>query len=223
MISGLPKRFMISFINYSAIIWDFDGVLMDSMPVRDRGFERVLASYPSDQVQALMHYHRQNGGLSRYVKFRYFFEKIRGESVSEAQIEWLAAQFSEVMRKELIREELLISDTVQFVKRHYNRIPMHVVSGSDHHELRYLCGALNLQPFFRSIAGSPTAKKQLVAQLILDHQYNASQLVLIGDSRNDWDAAVENQIDFMGYNNTSLIGLGAGYISSFERVILSVQ
>ena len=27
---------------YKTILWDFDGVIMDSMPVRDKGFEIVL-------------------------------------------------------------------------------------------------------------------------------------------------------------------------------------
>lgn len=61
------------FDSIEIIFWDFDGVIMDSMKVRDEGFKIVLKDYPSDQVEKLMEFHRNNGGLSRYVKFRYFF------------------------------------------------------------------------------------------------------------------------------------------------------
>ena len=49
---------------------------MDSNAVRDRGFKEVLNGYPENEVDALMTFHQDNGGLSRYVKFRYFFEVI---------------------------------------------------------------------------------------------------------------------------------------------------
>ena len=71
--------------NFKVILWDFDGVLMNSNSVRDLGFEKVLAGYPVEEVKSLMKYHQANGGLSRYVKFRYFFEEIRKENVSDQQ------------------------------------------------------------------------------------------------------------------------------------------
>lgn len=58
----------------TTIFWDFDGVLMNSNAVRDKGFELVLANYPKNQVKQLMNFHQANSGLSRYVKFRFFFK-----------------------------------------------------------------------------------------------------------------------------------------------------
>lgn len=85
---------MISLKNKKNIFWDFDGVLMDSMPVRNKGFELVLKDYPEEQVQELMAFHLKNGGLSRYVKFRYFFEEIRKETISEDEVSIWASKFS---------------------------------------------------------------------------------------------------------------------------------
>lgn len=55
--------------------WDFDGVLMDSNAVRVLGFEPVLAKFLKDQVDQLLAFHQAKGGLSRYVKFCYFFKR----------------------------------------------------------------------------------------------------------------------------------------------------
>lgn len=194
------------------IFWDFDGVLLDSNAIRDTGFERVLEEYPAEQVEHLLAYHRANGGLSRYVKFRYFFENIRIENVSEEQIMHLAQRFSVIMRDLLVNPDLLIRETMDFVKTNYNKYAMHIVSGSDQTELRFLCEALCINQYFKSIHGSPTPKKQLVKELIASNSYAKDSVILIGDSINDYEAALENQIDFAGYNNNSLLGLTTKYI-----------
>lgn len=201
--------------NYSCILWDFDGVLMDSMPVRDDGFLKVLKKYPKEQVDLLMAFHQANGGLSRYVKFRYFFETIRKESISVEKVQELANEFSKVMLKSLHNPSLLIDDSVDFVKNNYNKIPMHIVSGSDGDELRFLCQQTKIDTYFKSIHGSPTSKKELVHNVLQYYKYNASKVVLIGDSINDYEAAQVNNVSFCGYNN-KLLDNGGLYVNSFN-------
>lgn len=208
---------MTNFTKYKAILWDFDGVIMDSMPIRDKGFEVTLANYPEGEVKSLLEYHRINGGLSRYVKFRYFFEKIRNVSVTDEQIAALASKFSDVMMELLLDEKLLIMDSVEFIRQNYKAIPMHVVSGSDGVELRKICDALNLSQYFGSIHGSPTPKKQLISILLADYNYTPESVVLIGDSINDYEAAVHNNISFWGYRNLSLQEKSETYIDSFSK------
>lgn len=201
--------------NYKVILWDFDGVIMDSMPVRDMGFEIVLQKYPKDQLGLLMDYHRNNGGLSRYNKFRYFFEEIRKEAVTDAEINLLAEEFSRVMLQNLLDENLLIEDSVKFIKKNYANYKMHIVSGSDGNELRYICDKLGLSKYFISIHGSPTPKVQLVEKLLADNEYKIEDTCLIGDSLNDLEAANVNNIAFLGYNNGKLENISKLYIKSF--------
>lgn len=192
---------------FHAILWDFDGVIMNSNSVRDFGFEQVLQQYPIDQVMQLMHFHRKNGGLSRYVKFRYFFENIRNEKVTNQEIEEWAARFSRIMLSNLMDSRLLISETVEFIKRNFERVPMHIVSGSDQTELRLICQELRLSPYFKSIVGSPTPKSNLVANVLIENQYQSTKCLLIGDSINDYDAATTHGLLFMGYNNPEVESL----------------
>ena len=205
--------------NFKVIMWDFDGVLMDSNSVRDLGFETVLANYPADKVAKLMIYHKANGGLSRYVKFRYFFEVILKEKVSEQIIQEMAQSFSTVMREFLTNPDLLIQDSLKFIRLNHEKYAMHIVSGSDQQELRYFCQELGISIYFLSINGSPKPKTQLVSDLLINFRYNKREVLLIGDSINDYDAAVDNGIRFMGYNNNSLREMGSQYIDSFEKYI----
>ena len=202
--------------NYKYILWDFDGVIIDSNHARVLGFERVLSEYPKNQVDQLLEYHARNGGLSRYVKFRYFFEDIRDEEVSEDRILGLANQFSEIMKEILTNTGLLIIDSIEFIRENHSKYHMHIVSGSDGAELRYLCTQLDIAHFFNSITGSPAPKTDLVKQLIDSNEIVGSEACLIGDAGNDFDAAYANGIDFYGYNNPALKGTGKGYIEEFK-------
>lgn len=200
---------------YKVLLWDFDGVIMDSMPIRSKGFEVVLAGYPKEQVDQLMAFHEANGGLSRYVKFRYFFEEIRKESITDQEVLILADKFSEIMLSLLMDQNLLIQDSVSFIRSNWQKFEMHIVSGSDGKELRIINDSLDLSSFFKTINGSPTPKKQLVAAVLADNQYDKKEVILIGDSINDFDAASFNEISFAGYNNTELKKVSGNYIEQF--------
>lgn len=186
------------------ILWDFDGVILDSNKVRDNGFTEVLKEFPKKEVEQLLSFHRANGGLSRYVKFRYFFEEIRNETITQEEINRWALKFSEIMLSRLKDKSLLISETIDFINNNYKKYQMHVVSGSDQNELRALCKSLEINHFFKSIHGSPTPKNDLVKILIERYSYDPDLYILIGDSINDYQAAKINHINFQAYGNKEL-------------------
>ena len=186
------------------ILWDFDGVLINSNEVRTSGFWVVLTDYPKEQVSQLIDYHKANGGLSRYVKFRYFFETVRGERIEQERLDLFCKQFSDIMKSKLTDKKLLISETVNFIVKNHVRYNMHIVSGSDEEELKWLCDFFNISQYFKSIHGSPTPKDELVYTILRLNNYTKKDCILIGDSINDYQAAYKNKIDFQSYNNKSL-------------------
>jgi len=199
---------------YKVILWDFDGVIVESNKVRESGFRKVLEKFSETQIEELIKFHNLNGGLSRYVKFRYFYEVICESSISEEKVQHLADSFSEIMLKKLGSKEYLINDTVKFIESNSNSIEMNIVSGSDQNELRILCSRLDIDKNFKSICGSPTPKNTLVADYLKNSKFKKEEICLIGDSMNDYEAAAVNEIDFYGYNNAELEYLGR-YIKSF--------
>ncbi len=197
------------------ILWDFDGVILDSMKIRDEGFYAIFNNHPLELVEKLMAFHHQNGGLSRYVKIRYFYNELLGKTISDEKVNKLATQFSEVMLKKLVNPELIIHDSVDFIKENHTNYNFHIVSGSDGKELNVLCEKLGLSKYFKDINGSPTPKIILVENILKEYNYSLNETILIGDSINDYEAAVENNIAFYGYNNRKLTSLG-NYIDTFK-------
>ncbi len=200
------------------ILFDFDGVILDSMPIRDYGFKKIFEDFDDDLVNKLLEYHNQNGGLSRYVKIKYFYNKLLKQEILEEKIINYANNFSMIMKKELVDKKYLIADTLRFIMENYKKYNLHIVSGSDEKELQYLCKELGIDSFFQSVNGSPIHKNILVESVLAINKYMKSETILIGDSINDYEAAKENNLVFYGFNNIALQDVSKNYISKFIDV-----
>ena len=202
------------------IFFDFDGVILDSMHIREYGFKKIFDKFDNDLVGKILKYHNENGGLSRYVKIKYFYNKLLNKDISEQEIDKYAHNFSKIMRKELINKEYLISDTINFIKSNVKQYNLHIISGSDEKELKFLCKHLGIFNYFQSINGSPTPKNELVERVLLVNNYVANETILIGDSINDYEAAKKNDIDFYGFNNLDLKNVSKKYLKNYKEMYL---
>lgn len=184
-----------------AIFWDFDGVILSSHAIREYGFKIALKKYPPNQVEQLMEYHRANNGWSRYVKFGYFFEKIRKESFTKNNVNKLASIYSKAVKSLLINKSLLIKESMSFIKKKSSFYRMYIASGSDNEELNQVCKGLGIDEYFHSIHGSPEPKTKILKRLLIEHHHESSKCLMIGDAVNDYDAAMDNNMLFLGFNN----------------------
>jgi beta-phosphoglucomutase-like phosphatase (HAD superfamily) len=63
-------------ICYKTIIFDCDGVVLDSNHIKTRAFKLVASSFGKKAADELVAYHVANGGVSRYAKFAHFVNHI---------------------------------------------------------------------------------------------------------------------------------------------------
>ena len=197
------------------ILWDFYGVILNSMKIKGDGFKELFAKYDAKFVMQLEQYHYENGGVSRFEKIRYFFNNILDESISEEKVLKFADKFAIIIEKKLFDKHNLISETVEFIKDNYLKYDFHIVSGAEHNELNTLCRFFDLTEYFRTIEGSPTKKEILIRNIIKKYGYKKDETVLIGDAITDYNASMKNNIKFYGYNNQELKKYN--YIESFQE------
>jgi len=197
------------------ILFDFDGVILDSMPIREFGFSEIFKKYQKEDVEELLVFHNQNGGWSRFLKIRHFYENILKKEISDNEVQKYTEKFSQIMKKELVNKKYLILETIQFLEWAESKYNLHIVSGSEHNELNYLCEKLGVDKYFKTINGSPTKKGVLVKDILENFNYLKSETILIGDSINDFQASQENNIKFYGFNNLELQRFA--YISDFQE------
>lgn len=198
--------------NIEVIIFDFDGVLVDSMEIRDLGYRKILSNYPEDKIEELIKYHRINGGLSRFHKIEYFYKNILKRDIKKDRIIEYSNDFSEIMKDELTNKKYIIEEWIEFIEKNKDKYVMHIASGSEEKELNYICEKLEIDCYFKTINGSPVHKNELVKKILQENNYNKEKVVLVGDSINDYDAAMINGIKFIGYNNVQLKNKCENYI-----------
>ena len=79
------------------IIFDFDGVIAESVQVKTDAFAALYASYGADNVSKVVEHHEANGGMSRFEKIRLYHESFLNRTVTKEEITNLASQFSELV------------------------------------------------------------------------------------------------------------------------------
>ena len=54
------------------IIFDFDGVIAESVQVKSDAFAELYKPYGTEIVKKVVEHHEANGGMSRYEKIRFY-------------------------------------------------------------------------------------------------------------------------------------------------------
>ena len=185
------------------IIFDFDGVLVDSNEIRYTGFEVLFKDYPKHQVMELVNMLVRMVGSLDTKRFRLFFEKIRGELISNKEVLRFAQYYSDIVAKK-VEEAPTILGSIEYLEKYSRTYKCSIVSGSDQDELRQICKNRSISKYFCKILGFPVEKAVNIKRLIAREGWKASECLYIGDSINDYDAALANVIDFLGRDSGAM-------------------
>ncbi|GMB94553.1 HAD family hydrolase [Helicobacter heilmannii] len=206
------------------VVWDFDGVVFDSMHLKGEGFKELFRRHTkADEValKAFEGYHYTNGGVSRSDKIAHFYTQILKKTIDADKINALVQEFGQIIEKDLFSREHLNLEVMDFIKGNYQKYVFHIASAALHTELQVLCEFLGILPYFKSVEGAPPAKAKILANMCARYGYDPSQMVLIGDSKSDYESAKANKIAFLGYNNPALKELlPSSYIQDFKDLDL---
>ena len=98
-----------------AIIFDFDGVILDSVNVKTLAFRQLYAKYGKKVQKSVEKYHLENGGISRFEKFKYFHKQFLNIDLNDTQINALAKKFSKLVFRKVC-ESPFIPGALEFLK-----------------------------------------------------------------------------------------------------------
>ena len=70
----------------SAVVFDCDGVLIESNAVKTRAFGQTVVEFGQKAMDQLMDYHREHGGISRFKKFEWFYSEVVKAPLSDELI-----------------------------------------------------------------------------------------------------------------------------------------
>lgn len=211
------------------LIFDFDGVLAETNRIRIDGFKELFGDdHPAEAVEQLVQYAGMNGGLSRYLKIRYFFEQILNTAIEDARVAELAAAYSHIVKDQVIAAPA-VRGADEFLAAWQGRSACAIISGSDERELQEVCRARGIAGYFSAVMGSPRTKHENILRLLDQMGWRATECLFIGDSENDKEAADQVGVPFVprnsgieqwdGYDGTVLADLTEleGYLKWYQR------
>ena len=182
-------------LKYKTVIFDCDGVILQSNKIKTNAFRSVLISEPDDLVDEFITYHQNNGGVSRYVKFEHYYRNIKHEEQYLLMSEKAISRYAKIVLDQLIDVQHVpgFLDIIDYLNK--NKIPCFVVSGGDQEELRSVFKDRKIFDKFVEILGSPIAKDIHIDSMVKSKRLNYPA-VFFGDAQSDMDAALNNNIDF---------------------------
>jgi phosphoglycolate phosphatase-like HAD superfamily hydrolase len=185
-----------------AIVYDFDGVICDSVNVKTAAFAEMYESYGEAVVAGVVAYHLANGGISRFEKFKYFSKHLLGKNISEEEVIVLANRFSNLVKQKVIVSAYL-NGAFSFLLDHAKTHMQFICTGTPETEIIEILKARNISSYFTNIYGSPKTKDQIIEMIMNDYVLKKNEILFIGDAMTDYKAAITTGVSFVGIMNES--------------------
>lgn len=177
------------------IFWDFDGVIKESVSVKSDAFEKLFQPFGIEIAKKVKRHHEKNGGMSRYKKLPIYLDWAGKES-SESLVSEYEKKFSDLVINEVINSPW-VSGVLEYLKIHANKQKFFIVTATPHQEILLILKELQIKELFEEVIGSPISKQVAISQLINKYSVSTDEAIMIGDSSNDYYAAIENEVQFI--------------------------
>ncbi len=183
-------------MSIKAILFDFDGVILNSLNVKTQAFYDMYLPYGKEIAQKAANHHLAHGGISRFEKFKHYHQEFLGIELTPAQIDELANEFSERVLQGVINSAE-VSGIRKFLSKNHSQYKMWVITGTPTTEIKLIANKTNLAQYFVELYGSPEKKDYWTNKIIHENNFSPSEVLFVGDATTDYDAAVKTNVHFV--------------------------
>jgi phosphoglycolate phosphatase-like HAD superfamily hydrolase len=180
-----------------AIIFDFDGVILDSADIKLRAYTTVYSGEDFEKLKTLVEHAQHHGGVTRRTKFAYYERELFGRSGDADSVNVLCRRYAEVVFGAVLKCPF-VEGAQQLLECANGKIAMHVVSGTPNDELHQILQERGLAHFFRTIQGAPAIKRDAFDLIARSERCERRRVLAIGDSMTEYEAANDIGISFLG-------------------------
>jgi len=170
-----------------AIVFDFDGVLVESTHIKTEAFRKIYSRWP-DKADEGVSFHLKNMGISRYIKFKHFYENIIGERYSEEIGFELGSEFSDIILDE-IKKAPFVKGAETFLDNFHSKYSFYIASGTPDEELCEIASHKGINKYFDGIFGSSLTKAEIINNILGTESLKNNVVIFVGDAASDKEAA----------------------------------
>ena len=183
------------FKKYKTIVFDCDGVILDSNKIKSQAFYDVAIEFGEQAAKQLLDYHIQRGGISRFLKFEWFVKTVLKKEDYEGLVSILLQKYADIIERELLL--CSIAESLDIFREKTKYADWMVVSGGKQEELISLFTKRKINHYFnKGIFGSPDSKNTIIEREIKNGNIIFPALY-IGDSKYDYEVSTSLGLDFI--------------------------
>ena len=183
------------FTNKNFLIWDFDGVIKESLEAKTIAFKKLFIPFGEKIVSKVIEHHQSNGGVSRYSKIPLYLNWANVENDGKT-IEQFCQSFSDLVKQAVI-ESPWVPGVLETLNYNYKKKHIFLLTATPQKEIEFILKNLGIYNFFKKIVGHPTNKSIALKSLIEEYSIRTSQAIFIGDSKTDLEAAQNFGVQFL--------------------------
>ena len=184
--------------NYNYFIFDFDGIIKESVDEKRKSFCKLFSKYQF-AIPLIEKHHLQNCGISRYEKIPLYLKYCGLEPTPEIVASYID-KFSNLVTRLVIYSDW-VPGVLSFLDSINNKENIFIVSATPEKELIEISKKINLKIPINNFFGSPKSKFENINNFI--DKENLKKYIFFGDAISDSLAAKEFSIDF-AYRNYAL-------------------
>lgn len=179
-----------------AIFYDFDGVIKESTSIKTDAFYDLYLPFGKEIAEKAKEHHINNGGVSRYEKFKIYHKDFLGLEILSEELENLANQFSKIVLKKVI-DCPYVAGAKESIVHLDKQLEQFIVTGTPQNEIDVIVSELEISQHFVAVLGSPKSKIQLCQEILDEKSYLPSEVLFIGDATTDYEAATHFGFHFL--------------------------
>tara|TARA_B100000315_G_scaffold238421_1_gene256196 strand:- start:516 stop:1178 length:663 start_codon:yes stop_codon:yes gene_type:complete len=184
-----------------AIIFDFDGVITESVGVKADGFAMLYEPYGNEIVKRVIDHHYANGGVSRYTKFLFYHREFLGSDLNDDELEDLGGKFSEFVVDRIIKAPF-VKGALEFLKSNHKKYNLFISTATPGDEIELITKSKGIDGFFKAVFGSPHNKLIHIEKIMKINHYTNDNIVFVGDNLQDKEAAYKKKLVFIARMNS---------------------
>ena len=187
----------------AAIVFDFDGVVLESADVKTDAFVELFATHGPGVQARVREHHLANLGISRFKKFAWIHRELLGRAITDDESAALGQGFSDLALARIL-EAPFVPGAEAALATLAPRFPLFVASGTPQGELDHIVDARGLRSHFREVWGTPTEKPTILSDLMARFGWTPTQVLFIGDGKSDYNAAHAVGCQFLARDTPAL-------------------
>ena len=205
-------------------VFDFDGVVLESVRIKTDAFAALYAEFGSDVVAKVVAHHELNGGVSRFEKFQHYHLEFLGLRLSVDEMERLNNVFSKLVLTKILAANV-VNGVFTFIDEIISKGKVcGINSATPEDELRSIVEQRKFTKYFELVLGSPCSKLENLHKMKTKFNCEYSEMIFFGDATSDFDAARMAGIEFIGLGvEGGVLGTGRNdccMITDFENIHL---